>query len=125
VGAVLVFDLTQKPSFDELNTWVNDLNTLCAPNAYIIFVGNKTDLADQRAVSEGEAQETAQRYNLEYLETSDKDGSNIAKAFTRLAGGIVRKARQGLVAGPTSEEVTVDRTRKKGDDGTKKPGGCC
>jgi small GTP-binding protein len=124
VGAVLVFDLTQKPSFDELNTWINDLNALCAPNAYIILVGNKSDLADERAVSAGETQETAKRYNLEYLETSAKDGSNIAEAFTRLAVGIVLKARQGLVTQPPAPS-NVDPTRQNREAGSSGSGDCC
>jgi small GTP-binding protein len=125
VGAVLVFDLTQKPSFDELNTWVNDLNALCAPNAFIILVGNKKDLTDQRAVSEGEGQETAKRYNIEYIETSAKDGSNIAEAFTRLAAGIVRKVRQGLVAAQPIEEKTIDPGRSGGANSGGGTGNCC
>jgi small GTP-binding protein len=94
IGALLVFDLTQKPTFDEVNTWLNDLTTLCAANAYIVLVGNKSDLKDDRAVSAGEADEAARRYNLEYIETSAKDGSGVAEAFARLAGGIVRKNKQ-------------------------------
>jgi small GTP-binding protein len=125
IGAVLVFDLTQKPSFDELNTWINDLNALCAPNAYIILVGNKTDLTDQRAVSEAEAQETAKRYNLEYVETSAKDGSNVADAFTRLAGGIVRKARQGIVKAPPPVDKSIDPTNTSGGGRKSGSGDCC
>jgi small GTP-binding protein len=48
IGAVLVFDLTQKPTFDDVNTWLNDLNSLCAPNAYVILVENKSDLKEDR-----------------------------------------------------------------------------
>jgi small GTP-binding protein len=97
IGAVLVFDLTQKSTFDDVNSWLNDLNSLCAPNAYIVLVGNKSDLKEDRAVSEAEANEASRRYNLEYVETSAKDGSGIGETFARLAGGIVRKTKQGAV----------------------------
>jgi small GTP-binding protein len=97
LGAVLVFDLTQKASFDELNVWINDLNTLCTPNAFIILVGNKTDLPDDRCVSESEAQETAKRYNLEYLETSAKNGDNVTEAFVRLGQGVLRQVKKGQI----------------------------
>jgi small GTP-binding protein len=119
IGAVLVFDLTQKPTFDEVNTWLNDLNSLCAPNAYIIMVGNKSDLRDERAVSAGEADEASKRYGLEYIETSAKDGSGIADAFARLAGGIVRKVRQGKgpkPEPPNKDVVPISRTAAAPDD---------
>jgi small GTP-binding protein len=104
VGAVLVFDLTQKPTFDDVGTWLNDLTSLCAPNAYVILVGNKSDLADERAVSAAEADEASRRYNLEFIETSAKDGTGIGEAFARLAGGIVRRARQGMATEPQKKD---------------------
>ena len=113
VGAVLVFDITEKQSFDELNMWINDLNTLCAPNAYIILVGNKTDRAEERAVSESEAQETAKRYNLEYLETSAKSGENVQEAFVRLGQGIVRQFKEKKITPPKPVEDTVESWNKE------------
>ena len=93
LGAVLVFDLSQRQSFDELNMWINDLNSLCSPNAYIVLVGNKNDLADDRQISETEAQEFAKRYNIIYLETSAKTGENVEETFSRLGQGILKQIR--------------------------------
>ena len=66
------------------STWINDLTSLCFPNAYIVLIGNKKDLADDRQVSETEAQAFAKRYNMLYIETSAKTGSNIEDTFVRL-----------------------------------------
>jgi small GTP-binding protein len=110
VGALLVFDITQRSSFDELSQWMSDLNSLCAPNAYILLVGNKSDLADERSVAETDARETARRYNLEYIETSAKRGDHIADAVVRLAGGILRSVKAAQKDGPkppTSEPVPL------------------
>jgi small GTP-binding protein len=107
-GAVLVFDLTNKQSFDELNMWINDLNTLCIPNAYIILVGNKADLVDDRTVSEGEAQEMGKRYNLEYLETSAKTGEHVPEAFIRLGNGIIRQVKKGQIETSRPTDFVVD-----------------
>jgi small GTP-binding protein len=108
LGAILVFDLTSKTSFDELAVWVNDLNTLCSPHAYIILVGNKTDREDERIVTEGEAKETAKRYGLEYIETSAKTGDNVAEAFVRLGSGILRQIKVGKISGPKINEQKPD-----------------
>lgn len=123
LGAVLVFDLTQRTSFEELNMWINDLNTLCAPNAYIILVGNKKDLVDDRQIVESEAQEFAKRYNLIYLETSAKDGTNVSEAFVRLGTGILRQIKEGeikIIKPPPETKIEDDNTNKEPG---KKP--CC
>jgi small GTP-binding protein len=124
VGAVLVFDVTQKASFDELNNWIQDLNTLCAPNALIILVGNKTDLTDERTVSETEAQEVARRYNLEYIETSAKNGDNIAETFVRLGVGILTKVKKGEMTIVKRDETFIDPVRPAQEPKTGR-GGCC
>jgi small GTP-binding protein len=123
LGAVLVFDLTQKASFDELNMWINDLNTLCAPNACIILVGNKTDLPDDRTVSQNEASETAKRYNLEYLETSAKNGDNVTEAFVRLGQGILRQVKKGQITPvKPAEPIGPAASSSQGSGGAS--GGC-
>jgi small GTP-binding protein len=127
VGAVLVFDLTQKPSFEQLGLWINDLNTLCAPNAAIILVGNKTDLAEDRAVTESEIQDITKRYELDYLETSAKTGDNISEAFARLGQAVLRRVRSGEVT-PVRRPQEVNSDLVAGDRGrerqTAPPGAC-
>lgn len=100
LGAILMFDLTNRQSFDDLGMWINDLNTLCAPNAYIILIGNKLDLRDDRQIVESEAQAFAQRYNLIYLETSAKNGDNVSDAFARLGTEILRRVKDGQITLP-------------------------
>lgn len=93
LGAVLVFDLAYRQSFEELSMWINDLKSLCDRNAYIVLVGNKKDLEDDRQISESEAQDFAKQHNLLYLETSAKTGSNIENTFVRLSERIQRIKR--------------------------------
>jgi small GTP-binding protein len=111
VGAILVFDLTQKASFEEVNMWINDLNTLCLPNAVTVLVGNKNDMVDERAVSETEAQEWAKRYGLEYLETSARTGDHITDAFVRLGRGILRQRKQGQIEVPKPPDRPIPLPR--------------
>ena len=51
VNAIFVVDPTQKSTFNELNEWIDVLNESCAPNAFKILVGNKSDLTDLRKAS--------------------------------------------------------------------------
>jgi small GTP-binding protein len=97
VGAVLVFDITNDQSFDELGNWLQDLQQLSNPNAVILLVGNKTDLEDQRKVGGEQARDFADRHKLEYLETSAKSGQNVSEAFTRLAFAIAKRISTGQI----------------------------
>lgn len=109
LGSILVFSIADRNTFECLDAWLNDLHSLCARNAHIILIGNKTDLEDDRAVPQTEAQEFAKRHDLYYLETSAKTGDNVKEAFSRLGLGILRKIqkRELTPVTPTPESSTA------------------
>ncbi|KAH0789939.1 Ras family protein [Histomonas meleagridis] len=107
LGGILVFDITNRDSFDDLVGWLNDMRQLCAPNASIILIGNKVDLEDDRVVIESEASAYAERYNLSYMETSAKSGKNIQEAFIRLGTEIVHKVKSGEIVVPKPSDKTL------------------
>ena len=70
-GIILIFDITNKESFEKISFWIQDLsNKIDLDNICLILIGNKTDLKDQRKVSVEEAQKYAAQYNIEYYEVS-------------------------------------------------------
>ena len=70
-GIILIFDITNKKSFEKISFWIQDLsNKIDLDNICLILIGNKTDLKDQRKVSVEEAQKYAAQYNIEYYEVS-------------------------------------------------------
>ena len=102
IGVILVFDLTDRKSFDDLNQWLNDIHALCDPNAVVTLIGNKLDLTDQRTITSSEAEAFAQLHQLVYLETSALGGDNIQEAFHRTAASILRKNITPSSAGDNS-----------------------
>jgi small GTP-binding protein len=92
IGVILVFDLTDRKSFDELNQWLVDIHALCDPNAIVTLIGNKLDLVDQRKVTSNEAESFGQLHQLTYFETSALAGDNIQEAFHRTAATIIRRS---------------------------------
>jgi len=92
VGVILVFDLTDRKSFEDLNQWLNDVHSLCDPNAVVTLIGNKSDLTGQRTVTASEAESYAQMHQLSYLETSALGGDNIQEAFQRTTAAVFRKS---------------------------------
>jgi small GTP-binding protein len=97
VGAVLAFDVTSEHSFDDVATWLHDLQQLANPNAFILLVGNKTDLDADRQVGADQARDFAEQNKLDYIETSAKSGQNVTETFTRLAFQIARLISQGVI----------------------------
>ena len=91
IGVILVFDLTERKTFDDLYQWINDIRSLCDPNVVITLIGNKSDLIQQRNVTTGEAENFANLHQLVYFETSALGGDNIQEAFQRTATTIYRK----------------------------------
>jgi small GTP-binding protein len=104
-AALLVFDLTERSSFGELNVWLNDVRTSCEPNACILLVGNKSDLPDERRISEEEARDFARQNDLDYLEVSAKTGHSLREAFTQLVRRILNQCTSASVS-PAIETPT-------------------
>lgn len=118
VGVILVFDITERKSFDELSSWLNDVHTLCDPNAVIQLIGNKADLASQRAVTLTEAEAFASHQHMQYLETSAKGGDNVREAFVRVASDILSKGLK-----PSTPPIDKNPLLPESSSGSK--GSCC
>ncbi|KAF7805288.1 ras-related protein RABA5a [Senna tora] len=90
VGALLVYDISRRQTFDSIGRWLNELHSknyrshLCSHsdmNVVTILVGNKSDLKDAREVSTAEGKALAEAEGLFFMETSALDSSNVAAAF--------------------------------------------
>ncbi|MHA1198881.1 MAG: Rab family GTPase [Candidatus Heimdallarchaeaceae archaeon] len=78
--AVLVFDITNQSSFDDIEMWVNEVVSKC-PDIPIIISGNKYDLNEARAVTKEVALEYTRLHKFDYVETSALSGYNVDKLF--------------------------------------------
>ncbi len=83
--ALIVFDLTSRPSFDALPLWIENFYKNGPEQKNIILIGNKKDLVDDRQVTQEEAEMFAETNNMIYFETSAKDGDNIDYVFNYAA----------------------------------------
>lgn len=134
-GALLVFDLSRKQTFQHVTDWLNDLRQIAEPDIVVILVGNKADLTQQeenkREVTREEAEEWAKRNGvMEYVETSAKSGENVEKAFMRVAERIFQNIQAGKYdlndrrSGVKGPSASGNRQVKLTDSG-KSSGGCC
>ncbi|XP_050235552.1 ras-related protein RABA3 [Mercurialis annua] len=84
LGAMLVYDITKRPTFDHVARWVEELRAHADTSIVITLIGNKADLVDQRAVPTEDAVEFAEEQGLFFSETSALSGDNVDRAFFRL-----------------------------------------
>ncbi|XP_076960483.1 ras-related protein Rab11C-like [Bidens hawaiensis] len=81
VGALLVYDITKRPTFDNVQRWLRELRANADSNIVVLMAGNKSDLSYLRAVNEEDGQSLAEKEGLSFLETSALDAHNVEKAF--------------------------------------------
>ena len=96
VGGFLVFDVMNRTSFDDLNLWLEDVKKYAQPREpTLVLVGNKIDLAEKtaRTVSRQEAKQLANRFGMDYIETSAKTGQNMDELLPFLASRVYWKLR--------------------------------
>eukprot|EP01012_Entosiphon_sulcatum_P040229 TRINITY_DN53870_c0_g1_i1.p1 TRINITY_DN53870_c0_g1~~TRINITY_DN53870_c0_g1_i1.p1 ORF type:complete len:217 (+),score=30.77 TRINITY_DN53870_c0_g1_i1:37-651(+) len=96
-GALLVYDVTRRETFDHILSWLEDAKQNSNTNMTIMLIGNKSDLEGKRQVSTEEGQAFASEHGLVFLETSAKTALNVDEAFIRTANMIYDKIQKGLV----------------------------
>jgi len=149
-GALLVFDITRRNTFNSATSWLHDLRQIAEEDIVVVLVGNKADLApastvsadnakpNQRQVTKEEAEEWCRQNKvMQYVETSAKSGEGVERAFLEVSERIYqnieagkydlndrRSGVKGPGAGGGNRTVTLGGG---GANGAKKgtAGGCC
>ncbi|GJN02623.1 hypothetical protein PR202_ga19993 [Eleusine coracana subsp. coracana] len=95
-GALLVYDITRRETFNHLASWLEDARQHANANMTIMLVGNKCDLSHRRAVSYEEGEQFAKEHGLIFMEASAKTAQNVEEAFVKTAGAIYKKIQDGV-----------------------------
>eukprot|EP00992_Anisonema_acinus_P000716 TRINITY_DN10261_c0_g1_i3.p1 TRINITY_DN10261_c0_g1~~TRINITY_DN10261_c0_g1_i3.p1 ORF type:complete len:237 (-),score=49.14 TRINITY_DN10261_c0_g1_i3:277-933(-) len=94
-GAMLVYDITNKASYDNITNWLNELQTHVQSSTVIMLIGNKCDLEPHRAVPKDLATKFAEDKRLLFLETSALENANVDAAFEWLVRDIYKTINSG------------------------------
>eukprot|EP00775_Hariotina_reticulata_P004493 gene4493-4746_t len=95
MGILLVYDVTDEASFNNIRDWMRNIRQHASDNVNKILVGNKSDIADEkRAVPYSRGQALANEFGMQFYETSAKDNVNVEEVFTSIAKDVMQRLQQ-------------------------------
>uniref|UniRef100_A0A0D9V210 GTP-binding protein n=1 Tax=Leersia perrieri TaxID=77586 RepID=A0A0D9V210_9ORYZ len=106
-GIIVVYDVTDQESFNNVKQWLNEIDRYASENVNKLLVGNKCDLAENRVVSYEAGKALADEIGIPFLETSAKDATNVEKAFMTMAGEIKNRMASQPAATSANKPTTV------------------
>jgi small GTP-binding protein len=122
-GIVLVFDLTDRNSFEKVREWMKQIQSYTQKDSIaIVLLGNKCD-AEDKAVSIQEANEIANEFNLKFFETSAMNNINIEESFKQLSSEII-KIKDAKNSSSDAEPQRM-ALKPSSNNEQKKKKGCC
>ncbi|HME52179.1 MAG TPA: GTP-binding protein [Candidatus Lokiarchaeia archaeon] len=95
-AGIIMFDVTRKATLEHVKSWMLEFQAVEKPIP-IVLVGNKSDLVENREVTQEAAEELAKELNLSYIETSAKNGSNIEEVFQMLAYFLIKSTTSTIL----------------------------
>ncbi len=130
-GLILVYDITDKKSFEWIIEWIDKLKSENYSGMEILLLGNKIDL-DDRKISENDLIDLGNKYNIPIIETSALTGQNVDEAYNKIINNIynsktlnIIKKQNDLELKLSENEIDNERIRINKDTNKKKKKGCC
>jgi len=106
-GIIVVYDVTDKESYNNVRQWLNEIERYASENVNKLLVGNKCDLVSKKVVNYETAKAFADKLGIPFLETSAKNSTNVERAFLTMAGEIKNTVSQQQPS-QKDEKKTVD-----------------
>ena len=125
-GVLVVYDITERESFDNLTSWLIEIEKNANKNVYKLLIGNKCDLEDKRKVTYQEGKDFAESNGMKFIETSAKDNTKVQEAFELLTSEIMKSAvnkDKGMEKKDNTKQIRLSQNTE--DISGKKKGGCC
>ena len=90
-GILVVYDITNRESFNNLNSWLIEIEKNGNKDVFKLLIGNKNDLENERKITYDEGKDFASINGMEFFETSAKTAYKVQEAFESLTRNIMRK----------------------------------
>lgn len=117
-AAIIVYDITNRDTFERAKTWVKELDRQARKDIVIALAGNKADLDSKRMVEHEEGKGYAEDNKLLFMETSAKTATNVSEVFLAIARALPKN--EPKTPGANGNTVRVDSEQQ-----ATQGGGCC
>jgi len=87
-GIIVVYDVTDQKSFDNITKWLKEIDTFAGGAVQKLLVGNKCDLVNERTITMEQGKALAEGLKIPFVETSAKSSTNVEQAFLMMAKDI-------------------------------------
>jgi len=111
-GIMMVYDITDLESFQNLNSWLIEIEKNASKNVYKILVGNKSDLEKDRKVTFEQGKDFANQYGMKFFETSAKESKNVQESFVTMTKEIIKETSEKKINVHDEKNIKVDNLKK-------------
>ena len=124
-GVLVVYDITDRESFTNLNSWLIEIEKNANKNVFKLLIGNKSDLEPQRQVQFDEGKAFAESNGMKFIETSAKTDQKVKEAFETLTKEIIKDNLNKNKPLSDEEKHKIKLNSNTTDINKTKKGGCC
>ena len=117
MGALVLYDVTNRESYDHIPNWIEEARSLAARDVVVMLIGNKVDLADAqegaRQVPFLESSGLAQEHHTMLLESSARTGASVEEIFMTVSKSILNKRLDQVAADEREARPDVVKLKKE------------
>ncbi|KAJ5070771.1 gtp-binding protein yptm2 [Anaeramoeba ignava] len=111
-GIIIVYDVTNQESFDNIKKWVKEIQNNSNDNVNVILIGTKIDLDSQKVIDTETGKKLAEQLGYSFFETSSKENININEAFETMIIQIEKRNHEKLKKNSNSNSKNNQNEKK-------------
>ena len=112
-GFLIVYDISCRDSFEKLSFWLEQIRLNAPEHTKCIVAGNKCDLEEKREVNKNEGEDFSKENNINFFETSAKEGTNVNEIFQVLSNEIIKEIQKNGEKNQRTSQVLKKGTKPK------------
>ncbi|KAM3138580.1 hypothetical protein pb186bvf_009332 [Paramecium bursaria] len=116
-GIILVYDITNSSSFDEIDMWMNDVDKYAPRRVQILLIGNKADLKNRRKITMEQGYQKSIDHHTQFMETSARTAENVHELFTVITKLVLQHRLQTKYSSANAPRIQQQQKQEKK--------GCC
>lgn len=113
MGIMLVYDITNAKSFDNIQKWLRNIDEHANEDVVKMIVGNKCDMEDRRIIAKERGEGIAREHGIKFMETSACSNINVEKAFLDLSRAILDNQTADQERQDSQDRVNIARNEQR------------